>query len=116
MAVDEQLVDEVTRTRLLETLPDGMAILADSISIDVGEGSTEGRLVRFKATAAADSYRPVDDDAIVEQVAGLPISEARAILEAIGTTSVSVWPEFLGNLPGDTSRITLDVREPSTTE
>lgn len=116
LAVDERLVDEVTRTRLLEALSEGMAILADSVSIEVGEGSAEGRQVRFRSVAEGDSYRPVDRSAILEQVAGLPISEAQAILEAIGTTTVSVWPDFLGDLPGDTSRITLDVREPSTTE
>jgi len=116
MAVDEQLVDEVTRARLLEAVPEGMSILVDSVSVTTGEGSPDGERIRFVGIATADSYRPVDDDALLEQVAGLPISEARAILEAIGTTTVNVWPEFLGDLPGDTSRITLDVLRPSTTE
>jgi hypothetical protein len=116
LAVDEQLVDEVTRARLLEAVPEGMSILVDSVSVTTGEGSPDGERIRFTGIATADSYRPVDDDAILEQVAGLPISEARAILEAIGTTTVNVWPEFLGDLPGDTSRITLDVLRPSTTE
>jgi len=116
MAVDEQLVDEVTRARLLEAVPEGVDILAGSISVTAGEGSPDGERIRFMGVATAESYRPVDDAAIVEQVAGLPISEARAILEVIGATTVNVWPEFLGDLPGDTSRITLDVLRPSTTE
>ena len=53
---------------------------------------------------------------MVARVAGLPVSEARAILESLGATTVSVWPEFLGDLPGDRSRIRLEVLAPSTAE
>jgi hypothetical protein len=116
MAVDEHLVDQVTRARLLEAVPEGMSILAESVSVTTGEGSPDGERIRLTGIATADTYQPVDGDAILEQVAGLPISEARAILESIGMTTVTVWPDFLGDLPGDTSRITLDVLRPSTTE
>ena len=61
-------------------------------------------------------YPLVDADRLIERVAGLPVSEARAILEEFGIASVSVWPGFLENLPADGDRIEFAVTEPSTTE
>ena len=53
---------------------------------------------------------------LLDRVAGLPIPDAQAILEGLGAATVNVWPGFIGDLPDDRQRITLDVEEPSTTE
>jgi len=58
----------------------------------------------------------VDPEALLERIAGLPISEARAILEGLGAATVNVWPGFIGDLPDDRERITLDVDETSAME
>jgi len=116
LAVDEALVDEVLRARLLEALPEDVALLAGSLSVEHGDGSVEGGDITFTGTASATSYPIVDVDGLLTRIAGLPVSEARAILEEIGTATVIVWPDFLGDLPGDRERITFDVIEASTTE
>ncbi|MEA2025683.1 MAG: baseplate J/gp47 family protein [Chloroflexota bacterium] len=116
LAVDTRLVDEVTQARLLAAMPEGADLLAGSLTVGHGEGSAEGQLIRFSGSGSAETYPLVDADEVVVQVAGLPISEAQAILEKFGTATVSVWPDFVGDLPDDHQRITLDVTEPSNTE
>ena len=85
-----------------------MALLPDSPTIDIGPGVADGDGIRFEGTAQARAYQLVDVDALLSEIAGLPISEARAILAGLGEATVSVWPEFLGDLPGDPSRIRLE--------
>jgi hypothetical protein len=116
LAVDEGSVDELIRRRLGEAAPPGTTILEDSLEIDHTDGSVDGDVIRFEGRASGRVAPRVDGDQIRARLAGLPVSEARAILEQIGTATVNVWPEFLAELPGDQSRIELDVLEPSTTE
>jgi hypothetical protein len=116
LAVDPALVDEVVRARLQAALPNGMALLADSVIIEPGEGVADGQRIRFDTRGSAAMYPRVDVDGLIEQVAGLPVSEAQAILEGFGRATVNVWPGFLEGLPADRERIELDVTEPSTTE
>lgn len=116
LAVDERLAGQLAESALLAAIPRDMALLPDTQSVHISEGVAEGDRLRFVGTAVAEAYQMVDVDALLSEIAGLPVSEARAILERLGRTSVSVWPEFLGELPGDRNRIRLDVQDPSTTE
>jgi hypothetical protein len=116
LAVDTRLVDEVTRARLQTALPEGMSLLADSVSIEQAEGVADGQRIRFDTRGIVAMYPRVDVDRLIDQVAGLPVSEAQAILEGFGRATVNVWPGFLEGLPADRERIELDVTEPSTTE
>jgi hypothetical protein len=116
LAVDERSVDALARSIVLAELPQGMAVLPGRLSVETGDGVAEEGGIRFAGTASAMAYQVIDEDALLEQIAGLPVSEARAILDDFGVTTVSVWPEFLGDLPGDPGRIRLHVLEPSTAE
>jgi hypothetical protein len=116
LAVDDGLIDEVTRARLQAALPQDMTLLADSVKLEHGEGIAEGQGIQFEARGNAAMYPLVDADRLIERVAGLPVSEAQAILEEFGIASVNVWPGFLENLPADGDRIEFAVTEPSTTE
>ncbi len=116
LAVDERSVDALARSIVLAELPDGMAVLPGRLSVQTGDGVAEDGGIRFDGTASAVAYQVIDKDAVLARIAGLPVSEARAILEDIGAATVSVWPEFLGDLPSDRNRIRLDVLDPSASE
>jgi hypothetical protein len=116
LAVDERSVDALARSIVLAELPEGMAVLPGQLSVETGDGVAEDSGIRFDGTASAVAYQVIDEDDVLARIAGLPVSEARAILEDIGATTVSVWPAFLGDLPGDPGRIRLQVLEPSSTE
>jgi hypothetical protein len=116
LAVDEQLIDEISRARLLAALPEGQTLVASSMDMTHGEGSVQGDEITFTTSSGAQVTPDIDTDELLARIAGLPVSEAQAILEGLGTASVTVWPGFLGDLPNDRQRITLDVVEASATE
>jgi hypothetical protein len=116
LAVDERLVDEVARSRLLAMLPAGSTLLTGSLAMTHGEGTVDGDRILFSSTASGTSYPLIDADQLVTRIAGLPVSDAQAILDGFGTATVNVWPGFLSDLPNDHERIMLDVTEASTTE
>jgi hypothetical protein len=114
LAVDERSVDAMARSIVLADLPDGMAVLPGRLSVQTGDGVAEDGGIRFDGTASAVAYQVIDKEAVLKRIAGLPVSQARAILEALGATTVTVWPDFLGDLPSDSNRIRLDVLDPAT--
>jgi hypothetical protein len=116
LAVDERSVDAMARSIVLAALPQGMAVLPGRLSVQTGDGVAEDGGIRFDGTASAVAYQVIDREAVLATIAGLKVSEARAILEALGATTVTVWPDFLGDLPSDSNRIRLDVLDPSATE
>ncbi len=116
LAVDESLVQAVVASAPSDQTPGGLVIVPATIHAQTGEGAVEGERILFESTATGDAYAVIDAEAVITQITGLPVSEARAILDAMGTATVNVWPEFLGDLPNDGSRITLHVQDPSTAE
>lgn len=117
LAVDEALVDELLETRLRSSLPEAMALREASIVVEHEPGEVdEGDRIRFSGRASGTMEPLIDADALLARIAGLPVSEAQAILEELGPATVNVWPGFLGDLPNDRERITLDVLEASATE
>jgi hypothetical protein len=109
-------VDALARSIVLAELPEGMAVLPGQLSVETGDGVAGDGGISFDGTASAIAYQVIDKEAVLAAIAGLPVSEARAILEDLGATTVSVWPDFLGDLPSDRNRIRLDVLEPSASE
>jgi hypothetical protein len=116
LAVDERSVDAMARSIVLAELAEGMAVLPGRLSVQTGDGVAEDGGIRFDGTASAVAYQVIDQEAVLARIAGLPVSEARAILVAFAATTVTVWPDFLGDLPSDSNRIRLVVLDPSATE
>jgi hypothetical protein len=116
LAVDEGVVDELLRDRLHMAVPEGMALAAESIVLEIGEGRVDGEAIAFDGTATGRAATIVDRDDLLGRIAGLPVSEAQAILDALGSATVNVWPGIVGDLPEDRQRITLDVSEPTAPE
>jgi hypothetical protein len=107
LAVDPEAVATVVSAHLDEAIPGATAVLSDSVVIQIGEGSVEGAAIEFSGLAEAQIYPLLEVEPILAEVAGMPISEARAILDDVGSATVNVWPDFVSDLPDDRARITL---------
>ncbi len=116
LAVDEAQVDALLRSLLESAVPDGSQLLPGTVSVEHAAGVAEAGHIAFDGSASAKVSPLIDEEALAAQVAGLPVSEAQAILDGLGQATVNVWPGFLGDLPNDRERITLDVLESSATE
>ena len=111
LAVDETLVEAVAIERLTSETPAGSALVPATVSAEPGTGTARGDVIRYAAIAEGDAAVVVDPQTVLDLVRGLPVSEAQAILEVFGTVDVTMWPDFLDDLPADVDRITLEVEE-----
>jgi hypothetical protein len=116
LAVDETLIGDVTAARLAAEAPEGMALRPETVRTEAGTGTARGDAIDYAASATGTAYSVVDPDALAQQVRGLPVSDARSILDRYGTASVTVWPDFLGTLPEDADRIDVVLKGPSTSD
>ncbi len=112
IAVNTAPIHALAETRLLATIvpPDGL--VDGSVEITVGAPVVDGETVRFPATAQASTVRTIDGDALKAEILGLPLRDARAILEAAGVVEIAVWPEWVTAIPGFEARVTLTVGDP----
>jgi hypothetical protein len=112
LAVDEALVARLASDRLGASAPDGYAVVPASVVVVPGEGLARQGVVRYQPTAEGRAVALVVADEVVDAIIGLPITDARSILDAYGTSQVEIWPEFVGRMPDDPERITLTVVDP----
>ncbi len=95
------------------SVPPGTDLVEPSISVDLGTAALQDGLVTYHATASGQAFnQSVDPVAVKESVLGRPRSEAQGILEDLGTTTITMSPDFMPNLPDDPNRILLNITTP----
>ena len=111
-AVEIAPVRGIAEARLLAQISATDTLADGSIDIVVGDPVIEGELVRFPVTGRAASIRTIDADALKAEVLGLPIRDARTLLEAMGIVDIVVWPDWVTAIPSLDGRVTLTIGEP----
>jgi hypothetical protein len=107
LAVDPTKVSEVARAHLTGQVAEGEALIEGSLRTEPGQGVVEDGRIRFEAVATGQASPRIDRGRVVDLVRGARVSDARSILTDFGEATVTVWPEFWGDLPQDGSRIEL---------
>jgi hypothetical protein len=109
LGVDPAPVRGLAEARLRSRVPSGWRLLDDTIVISVGAPIVAGETISFPVTARARELREVDAAALVAQIKGLGLPEAKAILDDYGDVVVTLWPDWVTTIPTNTSRVTLTV-------
>jgi hypothetical protein len=111
LAVDSSPVEAIAESALRDAVKPGYELIDGSTKVVVGDGTVDGTTVVFAAAGSAEQVRPVDGEALRQQVLGLPEAEARAILEPYGEVELVLWPGFVSSVPTLGQRVTLVVRD-----
>ena len=109
LAVDASPVEAIVESALKDAVKPGYELIDGSTKVAVGDGTVDGATVVFAAAGTAEQVRPVDGEALRQQVLGLPEEEARAILEPYGEVELVLWPGFVSSVPTLEQRVTLVV-------
>jgi hypothetical protein len=112
LAVDPSPVEAIAETRLQGSVAGGYTLVDGSIEVTVGEGSVVGGVVTFPADVSAKQVRPLDGEALRQQVLGLGRDEALAVLAPYGAVDLVLWPEWVSAVPSLEQRVTLTVEDP----
>ncbi len=109
LAVDATPARAIAESRLSGSIDEGYELVDDSTTIDVGDGRVVNGVVTFPVEASAKQVRPVDAAALRSSVLGLPVADARRLLEPYGDVSIQLWPGWVSSVPSLQQRVTLDV-------
>ena len=112
LAVDESAVTEVAEERLAASMPPGARLFPGSVKTSVAQPQLVDGSIVYEVQATGEHYEPVDQAAAVAAIRGRTVVEARAILNAYGSVSITPWPDFIDTVPDDARRINLTVLEP----
>jgi len=113
LAVNESLIDEIARARLDDALVSGQQMVEDRQTISHGPGQVADDFITYEVTASALVFSTPDAPALVAQVRGKTVGEAKAILAQYGMVDIVMWPDFVDRLPEQSSRISLTIAPPA---
>jgi hypothetical protein len=112
LGVNPAPVTSIAEQQLGSQVGDGWQLAAGSTRIDVGQPTAAGDVISFPVTATATRTRVVDRQAVLTQIEGLVLAEARARLEAYGQVQITLWPDWVSSIPSNPDRISLTVGAP----
>ena len=113
LGVDPSPVTTVAQQGLASQVPAGWQLVPGSTQVDVGQPSASSGSITFPVTATATRYQVVDHDALIAQIRGLELDQARSRLQAYGQVQISLWPDWVTSIPSDTGRIGLTIVNPT---
>jgi hypothetical protein len=113
LAVNEAHVDQVVFEQLRALVPPGSTLLEASVEVSHTPGEYTGAEISYTASANGSAYRTPDRDALVNEIRGLPVAEAREIISRYGVAELTVWPDFVDRVPDQPARINLTILPPT---
>lgn len=113
LAVNQSLIDEIAQSRLDDALGAGQQMVDDQPAISHGSGQVADDFITYEVSASALIFTAPDQQALIAQVRGKTVGEAKQILAQYGTVEIVMWPDFVDRLPEQTSRVSLTVALPS---
>ena len=112
LGVDPSPIQVIAESRLQARVTEGWSLATDSTSFELGTPSLFGDVVTYPATISATQVHDVDRAALLAQVRGLPIAEARSRLDNFGDVEISVWPDWVTTIPKNQERVSFTISEP----
>ena len=110
--VDAAPVMVIAEARLASEVDAGYVLIDGSSQITVDPAVVDAGTISFPVVVTARQVRILDASAIKAEIIGLPLADARAILDGYGTVDVVVWPEWVGTIPTIDSRVQVTVDSP----
>lgn len=113
LGVDTAPLEAIASARLAARIDTGFRLVDGSAVIDTDPAVITGTTITFPVRATAREVAVLDADAIAAEIRGLPIADARALLDSYGTSSILVWPEWVGTIPIIDARLMVTVEDPT---
>jgi hypothetical protein len=110
--VDESQVKGSAAQQLVSSVPPGTRVYQDTVQAQLQPGTVKDGTIVYVASVTGSAYTPIDASTLLQDIKGKSIVEARSILAEYGIADVSMWPDFVPNLPDDVKRINVRIQSP----
>ena len=93
-------------------MTEGWTLVDASIQPIIGTPTVIGDVVSYPVTISGTQIHDVDEAALIDQIKGLILADARNRLDDYGDVEISLWPDWVSKIPTRTDRITFTVGDP----
>jgi hypothetical protein len=112
IGVDPGPIDGLAVARLRSRVTSGWTLVDSSIEPVVGTPTVTGEVVSYPVTVTGTQIHDVNQAALVAQIKGLILADARNPLDDYGDVEISLWPDWVDRVPTRTDRITFTIGDP----
>jgi hypothetical protein len=112
LGVDPSPIQAIAEARLQSHVAEGWSLAAGSTTFELGIPSILGEAVTYPVSIAGTQVHDVNQAALVTEIRGRPLTEARSRLDDFGDVEVTLWPDWVTTIPKNADRITLTLAEP----
>ena len=112
IGVDASPIGELARGRLTSRVTQGWTLVDSSVQPVIGTPTVVGQVISYPVTISGTQIHDVDAAALVAQIKGLILADARNRLGDYGDVEISLWPDWVDRIPTQNDRITLTIGEP----
>lgn len=112
IGVDPTPIADLVEARLRDRVNAGWSLVDSSIQPVIGAPTVVGEVVSYPVTIAGTQIHDVNEAALIAQVRGLVLADARARLAEYGDVEISLWPDWVSTIPTRAGGITFTVGEP----
>ena len=112
IGVDPTPIGDIAETQLRSRVVEGWTLVDASINPVIGTPTVVGEVVSYPVSIAGTQVHDVDQAALIALVKGLVLADARNRLDDYGDVEISLWPDWVANVPTKTDRITFTIGDP----
>jgi hypothetical protein len=112
IGVNPSPIADLARGRLTTKVTQGWTLVESSIQLEIGTPTVTGAIVSYPVTITGTQVHDVDEAALIAQIRGLILADARNRLAAYGDVDITLWPDWVDRVPTNPDRITFTVGEP----
>jgi hypothetical protein len=112
LGVDPSPISAMAEAKLRTRVTEGWSLLPGSITSEVGAPSVFGEVISYPVSIRATEVHDVDEAALIAQIRGHVLAEARSRLDAFGDVQITLWPDWVTTLPTRDDRISLTIGDP----
>lgn len=112
IGVDASPIGELAEARLRGRVTTGWTLVDASIQPVIGTPTVVGEIVTYPVTISGTQTHDVNEAALIAEIRGLVLADARARLEDYGDVEISLWPDWVSTIPTRAGGITFTIGDP----
>lgn len=112
IGVDPGPIGDLAEARLRSRVTTGWTLVESSIQPVIGTPSVVGEVVSYPVTISGTQIHDVDQAALIAEIRGLVLADARARLDDYGDVEITLWPDWVSTIPTRVGGITFTLGDP----
>ena len=90
----------------------GWTLVDNSIQPTLGTPTVIGEVISYPVSITGTQIHDVDEAALLAEIKGLVLADARARLDDYGDVEISLWPDWASTIPTRADRISFTIGDP----